>query len=75
VTGEAALVPKLEGQADELVAFGAQDRRDCGGVDSSGHCDRDRVVMLRLHGVYHFDIIRGAFSGLRWAIYAKSWKD
>ena len=35
--GEAALVPELEGEADEVVALGAQEGRDGGGVDSSGH--------------------------------------
>jgi hypothetical protein len=35
VAGEAALVPELEGQADEGVALGAQECGDGGGVDST----------------------------------------
>ncbi len=49
VAGEAALVPELEGEADDLVAFGAQECGDGGGVDSSGHGDCDRVVGLGRH--------------------------
>ena len=46
VSGEAALVPELEGEADEGVALGAEQRGDGGGVDSSGHGYGDRVVGL-----------------------------
>ncbi len=49
VSGEAALVPELEGEADEGVALGAQQRGDGGGVDSSGHGYGDRVVGLLRH--------------------------
>jgi hypothetical protein len=41
VSGEAALVPELEGEADEGVALGAEKCGDGGGVDSSGHGDGD----------------------------------
>jgi hypothetical protein len=41
VSGEAALVPELEGEADEGVTLGAQEGGDGGGVDSSGHGDGD----------------------------------
>ena len=37
VAGEAALVPELEGEADESVALGTEERGDGGGVDSAGH--------------------------------------
>jgi hypothetical protein len=37
VAGEAALVPELEGEADEVMALGAQECRDGGGVYASGH--------------------------------------
>ncbi len=37
VSGEAALVPELEGEADELVALRLEERGDRGGVDSAGH--------------------------------------
>ncbi len=37
VSGEAALVPELEGEADDLVTLGAQESGDGGGVDPSGH--------------------------------------
>jgi hypothetical protein len=50
VSGEAALVPELKGEADELVALSAQEGSDGRGVDSSGHCDRYRVVGLIVHG-------------------------
>ena len=49
VTGEAALVPELEGEADDLVTLRAQECGDCGGIDSSGHGDCDRVVCLDQH--------------------------
>src|SRR5581483_6808838 len=37
VTGEAALVPELHGQADDVVTFGAQHGRNGRGVNSSRH--------------------------------------
>ena len=43
VGGEAALVPELEGEADEGVALGVQERGDGGGVDASGHGYGDGV--------------------------------
>ena len=46
VSGEAALVPELEGESDEGVALGAEQRGYGGGVDSSGHGYCDRVVGL-----------------------------
>jgi hypothetical protein len=49
VTGEAALVPELEGEADEVVALRAQERGYGGGVNASGHGYRDRVVGLGVH--------------------------
>ncbi len=49
VSGEAALIPELEGEADEFVALSAQEGGDGGRVDSSGHCYRDRVVGLSGH--------------------------
>jgi hypothetical protein len=41
VSSEAALIPKLQGEADEGVALCAQECGDGGGVDSSGHGDGD----------------------------------
>jgi len=49
VTGETTLIPELQGEADESVSLGAQDGRDGGGVNSSGHGDCDRVVQLLGH--------------------------
>jgi hypothetical protein len=49
LAGEATLVPELEGKTDEIVPFRAQNSRDRGGVDSSGHGDCDRVVGLVGH--------------------------
>ena len=49
VAGEAALVPELEGEADEVVTLGAEQGGDGGGVDSSGHGDGDRVVERLIH--------------------------
>src|ERR1035438_689434 len=37
VSGEAALVPELHGEANEAVAFGAEHGRNGGGVNSSRH--------------------------------------
>ncbi len=37
VSGEAALVPELHSQADDVVSFGAQHGRDGGGIDSARH--------------------------------------
>ncbi len=37
VSGEAALVPELHGQADDVVSLGAQHGRDGGGIDSARH--------------------------------------
>ena len=64
VSGEAALVPELEGEADEVVALGAQEGGDGGGVDSSGHGDRDRVVVLGGHGCGSFASSIFAFRGV-----------
>src|SRR5271163_3372611 len=49
LAGEAALVPELHGQADELVAFRLEHGGDGRGVDSAGHGYRNRVVDLLLH--------------------------
>ena len=49
VPGEAALVPELEGEADEVVPLSAQEGGDGGGVDSSGHGYGDGVVGLGGH--------------------------
>ncbi len=43
--GEAALVPELEGEADEGMALGVEECGDGGGVDSSGHGDGDGVLL------------------------------
>ena len=45
VSGEAALVPELEGEADDGVALGAQECGDGGGVDSSGHGYGDGLAL------------------------------
>jgi hypothetical protein len=45
VPGEAALVPELHGQADDVVAFGAQHRRDGGGVHTARHGYGNRVCI------------------------------
>src|ERR1700683_3727136 len=37
VPGQPALVPKLHGQADDVVPLGAQHARDRGGIDSARH--------------------------------------
>ncbi len=50
VAGEAALVPELEGEADEGEAPGVEEGGDGGGVDAAGHGDGDRVVGLVWHG-------------------------
>ena len=63
VSGEAALVPELEGEADEGVALGAQERGDGGGVDSSGHGDGDRGVGLGHTGSIFADV--GASADFR----------
>ena len=42
--GEAALVPELQGKADEVVALGVEQRGDGGGVDSAGHGHGDGVI-------------------------------
>ena len=47
---EAALVPELQGEADDGVALGAEQRGDGGGVDAAGHGDGDGIVGLGLHG-------------------------
>src|SRR3974390_1267360 len=44
VAGEAALVPELQGEADQLVALFAQHGCDGGGIDSSRHGNGDDVV-------------------------------
>jgi len=54
MAGEAALVPELEGEADEVVALRAQEGGYGGGVDASGHGYRDRVVRLGVHAAFHF---------------------
>ncbi len=41
VAGEAALVPELQGEADEGVALLAQESGDGRGVDAAGHGDGD----------------------------------
>ncbi len=35
VSGEAALVPELHGQADDVVSLGAEHGCDSGGIDSA----------------------------------------
>src|SRR5258706_14109425 len=37
VSGEAALVPELHGQADDVVSLSAEHGRDGGGIDSARH--------------------------------------
>ena len=46
VASEAALVPELEGEADDGVALGAQKCGDGGGVDSSGHGYGDGLAFV-----------------------------
>jgi hypothetical protein len=41
MTAEAALVPELEGKTNKRVALCAKERRDGGGIDSSGHGNGD----------------------------------
>jgi hypothetical protein len=41
MSGEAALIPELESEADESVTLSTQERGNSGGVDSSGHGDGD----------------------------------
>src|SRR4029077_13250923 len=43
VAGEAALVPELHRQADDVVSFGAQHGRDGGGVHTARHGYGDRI--------------------------------
>jgi hypothetical protein len=47
VAGEAALVPELEGEADEGCPWRVQQRGDGGGVDSAGHGYGDEVGLHR----------------------------
>jgi hypothetical protein len=70
VSGEAALIPELEGEANEGVALGAQECGDGGGVDSSGHGDGDGLALVLGRGghcvcyfvlLFYFRI----FGGLR----------
>lgn len=58
VAGQATLVPKLKGEADEGVALGAKERGDSGGVDSAGHGYGDDVV------VFHAGSLLCIVSGL-----------
>ena len=46
MASEAALVPELEGEADEGMALGAEQCGDGGGVDSSGHGDGDGLALV-----------------------------
>lgn len=61
VSGEAALVPELEGEADEGVALGAQECGNGGGVDSSGHGDGDGLALV-LGYVGHWVWLTSALS-------------
>jgi hypothetical protein len=61
VSGEAALVPELEGEADDLVALGAQECGDGGGVDSSGHGDGDGLAIVLECVVHRFFILFSHF--------------
>ena len=78
VSGEAALVPELEGEADDLVSLGAQECGDGGGVDSSGHGYGDGfalglwavgILLLQSFCFFYFRIFKG-LGGLRrfWAV-------
>ena len=49
VGGEAALVPELEGEADEGVSLGVEERGDGGGVDATRH-GYGNGVLLRHNG-------------------------
>ncbi len=49
VGGQAALVPELEGEADEGVSLGVEERGDGGGVDAAGH-GYGNGVLLRHKG-------------------------
>ena len=49
VGGEAALVPELEGEADEGMSLGVEERGDGGGVDAAGH-GYGNGVLLRHKG-------------------------
>ncbi len=49
VGGETALVPELEGETDEGVTLGVQERGDGGGVDAAGH-GYGNGVLLRHKG-------------------------
>jgi hypothetical protein len=41
MASESALIPELEGEADEILPLRAEQRGDSRGVDSSGHGDGD----------------------------------
>jgi len=45
IGGEAALVPELEGEADEGMSLGVQKRGDGGGIDAAGHGYCDGVLL------------------------------
>ena len=45
VTGKATLVPKLQGQANDVVAALAQHGRDGRGIDTAGHGDGNGLVL------------------------------
>src|SRR6185437_11459465 len=56
LAGEARLIPELKGEADDLCAVveAGEDRRNGGGVDSSGHGDGDGVGLRHGDGVQFY---------------------
>src|SRR6185437_206145 len=51
-TGEPALVPELHGQANHVVAFGAQHGRDGGGIDTARHGYGNGLGLWHLYPLY-----------------------
>ncbi len=47
VTRQAALVPELQRESDDGVALLTEQRGDGGGVDSSGHCHGDGLLVIQ----------------------------
>src|SRR6185503_5645071 len=51
-TGEPPLVPELHGQADDVVALGAQHGRDGGGIDTARHGYGNGLGLWHLYPLY-----------------------
>jgi len=64
VSSEPALVPELEGEADEVVPLRAQEGGDGGGVDASGHGYGDGLWMRHARSIFaEIDRVRTVAPG------------